>query len=153
MYAMVYRVLLMCLLCLVISVIDAKTYTIPDVLLIVLGIGLLVWDVVNADRHLIIMSAISAIALFGIFFVVFHFAGGLGFGDVKFTAVIGYALGFQKAVLACLLASFAGVLFFLVVFMIKKHSKIEMHSKKIPFAPFLSLGLCSVSSAQVLGVL
>ncbi|GMO42274.1 MAG: hypothetical protein Ta2F_18270 [Termitinemataceae bacterium] len=39
--------------------------------------------------------------LFGTFFMVFHFFRGLGFGDVKYAAVIGYTLGFQNAIFAC----------------------------------------------------
>jgi prepilin signal peptidase PulO-like enzyme (type II secretory pathway) len=148
-----YRVSFVCLLCLVISVIDVKTYTIPDVLLLILGAGLLVWDIFNSNRFMILSSTISALALFCVFFAVFHFAGGLGFGDVKFAALIGYALGFQKAVLACLFASLAGIIFFGVVFIITKQGKCERCRKKIPFAPFLSSGFCSVLGAQTLGVL
>jgi prepilin signal peptidase PulO-like enzyme (type II secretory pathway) len=99
------------------------------------------------------LTAVSAAALFCIFFAVFSFAGGLGFGDVKFVSLICYALGFQKAVLACLLASLAGILFFGIVFAAKKKSKDERRRTKIPFAPFLSAGFCSVLGAQALEVL
>jgi prepilin signal peptidase PulO-like enzyme (type II secretory pathway) len=135
-------------LCLIISVVDAKTYTIPDGLLVVLGVGLVAWDIVNSNRYMMLSSAISALALFCIFFAVFHFMGGLGFGDVKFAGLIGYALGFQKAALACLFASLAGILFFGVLFLITR----ERRRAKIPFAPFLSSGFCAVLGAQVLGV-
>jgi prepilin signal peptidase PulO-like enzyme (type II secretory pathway) len=126
-------------------VVDAKTYTIPDALLLILGAGLLGWDIAAANRIMIFSSAISALVLFCIFFALFHFVGGLGFGDVKFTALIGYGLGFQKAVAACLIASLAGIIFLGVFYRGKRRTK-------IPFAPFLSLGFCSVLGAQVLGV-
>ena len=58
---------------------------------------------------------------------------GLGGGDVKFAAVMGLFLGWQKLILAVLIASVTASVVMLIA---KRHSE----DKEFPFAPFLTSG-------------
>lgn len=126
-----------------ISICDIISFRIPNILLAGMVLTLTGIDVINHSYFLLFISFVSAIVLFALFFLIFRFIGGLGFGDVKYAAVIGYALGFQKALYACLAASLMGILFFAVFYFIAPHNKktVFKREQKIPFGPFLSFGL------------
>lgn len=59
---------------------------------------------------------------------------GLGFGDAKMAAVLGYSAGFYKASLSLILACAAGLMFFIAA------NSAKRTVKKIPFAPFVAVG-------------
>ena len=59
---------------------------------------------------------------------------GLGMGDVKLAAIIGYSAGFFKTSVVFIFACVIGLVFFLLVYFLKKQIK------KIPFAPFVTVG-------------
>ena len=61
---------------------------------------------------------------------------GLGFGDVKYAAAAGLLLGWQKFILAMLIASVAGAVIMSVSNRIQKASKRTEH----PFGPYLAVG-------------
>jgi len=84
---------------------------------------------------------IGFLAGFGVF-AIFAIAGekifkreALGGGDIKLAAVMGLYLGWQKLILAVLVASFVGSVVLIVVSKVKKDEGGEY-----PFVPFLSLG-------------
>ncbi len=126
-----------------ISIIDIVSYKIPNILLAGLYLVLIAIDLVNHSHRSLLTSLISSIALFVLFFLIFKFLRGMGFGDVKYAGVIGYALGFPKALYACLIASLIGILFFIVFHFISQQRKNlnDKRERKIPFGPFLSFGL------------
>lgn len=62
--------------------------------------------------------------------------GGMGGGDIKLFAVIGFALGTQLVLLAFFLASLAGALFGAFGLLIGKFKRGDY----IPFGPFISVG-------------
>ncbi|MBR2938098.1 MAG: prepilin peptidase [Oscillospiraceae bacterium] len=61
---------------------------------------------------------------------------GLGFGDVKYAAAAGLLLGWQKFILAMLLASVAGAVVMTVLNRVQKADKQTEH----PFGPYLAAG-------------
>lgn len=61
---------------------------------------------------------------------------GLGFGDVKYAAAAGLLLGWQKFILAMLMASVAGAVVMTVLNRVQKADKQTEH----PFGPYLAAG-------------
>jgi len=61
---------------------------------------------------------------------------GLGFGDVKYAAAAGLLLGWQKFILAMLMASVAGAIIMTVLNRVQKADKQTEH----PFGPYLAAG-------------
>jgi prepilin signal peptidase PulO-like enzyme (type II secretory pathway) len=74
----------------------------------------------------------------------------LGFGDVKYIAVIGFFLGFAQGLSAVILSFWIGAVFSLTALFLKKivsgtnlpllKNNLTIKSE-IPFGPFLSLGI------------
>lgn len=62
--------------------------------------------------------------------------GGMGFGDVKLTAVIGLFLGLKWVAMGLVLAFLAGGLYSAVLLLMRRAGRKSM----IPFGPFLALG-------------
>ena len=73
---------------------------------------------------------------FILYSAVFHFTKGLGFGDVKYAALLGYILGPEKLVIAFLITAFLGIIIYLAGIYIFRMEK----TTRIPYAPFLSAG-------------
>ncbi len=128
---MIFPLIVLAVFCLLISYIDFRKYIIPDTLLVILLSLLLSYDILLM-RSRIYMAFAAAVISFFMFFCIYRMYGGLGFGDVKFSAVLGYALGIPLLFVAFVLSSFLGIVYAAVC---KKAKK-----TKIPFAPFLSLG-------------
>ena len=140
--ALVYRgdwltVALYCLLfsmLLVLSVIDWRTFTIPNginLTIFILGVVRLATDLTNWKLYLIGMLSVSLV------FLLLHVVtggNGLGMGDVKLVAAAGLLLGWPKMVLAVLAGSLSGAII---------HS-LRMRkgtSNKLAFGPYLAAGL------------
>jgi prepilin signal peptidase PulO-like enzyme (type II secretory pathway) len=131
---------------LLISVIDAKTYRIPDLLLISF---LSVMIILNLDKDYAfhIYRFFSGAVCFFLFFFIFRITGGLGYGDVKYAAVLGYALGIESVCLVFLLSSGCGAVLYLV-------GNFALHWDKhtrLPFAPLLGLSSTLVAIGTVTG--
>lgn len=129
MFAIIYKSVFFIYL-LLLSIIDCKTYTINSSLLFLCFLSLLLTDIFFA-KILPVEHFIAALILFVLFYIVYKYKKGLGLGDVKLAALIGYYAGLYKGIFSC----FAGCIFALIFFAIKKNKY-----DKIPFAPFLSLG-------------
>jgi prepilin signal peptidase PulO-like enzyme (type II secretory pathway) len=129
------RVWIIVLFCLVIGVFDAKTYRIPDLLLVFLGILMVLFDI---DQDIVVLQEHLAcfLLLFVLFGSIYYFSGGLGFGDVKYAAVLGYAMGLFAMITMILLSAFLCILVYIVGLKIFHWNK----TVKLPFAPFLSAG-------------
>lgn len=129
-----------------ILIIDIKYLIIPDVCLLVLFFGLMMIDFFFCKEK-IFYYFISALVAFFIFFIVYLITKkGMGLGDVKYSFVIGYFLGIEKWIFAILLACICGIILFCVGIHLFKWTKI----KKLPFAPFLSVGSLAIGVCNFL---
>src|SRR5699024_6199842 len=63
--------------------------------------------------------------------------GGMGAGDMKFLAVIGFLTGTKIALLGFMFAILLGGLYGIYLLIIKRKNK----SNYIPFGPFISIGI------------
>lgn len=134
--------------CVLISVIDARTYIIPDTLLFILALLFFIPDIL-LDRSHIPMRLIQGSALFLLFAVIYRLTGGLGFGDVKMIGILGYGFGFLPTVMICLCASMSALLFCTTTYVISKDkNKDNLLLQKIPFAPFLTIGTAAIFFVQ-----
>ena len=119
---------------LVLTVIDWRTYTIPNginLVIFLLGVVRLLTDLGNWKLYVIGMLSVSAV------FLLLHIltgGNGLGMGDVKLVASAGLLLGWPKMILAVLVGSLAGALIHSV--RMKKGA-----SNKLAFGPYLAAGI------------
>ncbi len=77
-------------------------------------------------------------------FMIFYFGSikilkkeGLGFGDVKLAAAAGLLLGWQRFILAMLIASISAS----VVLLLLKAFRKDENGREYPFAPFITVGM------------
>lgn len=114
-----------------ISYMDIRYRRIPNATILVTTIFLLVSDIYFSPT-LVIPSLLRAACFFFMFNVIFLLKSGLGYGDVKYIALLAYALPFHHVIFTCLTASLTGLLFMAVS---------RSYHKGIPFVPFLTIGL------------
>ena len=121
-------------LLLVLSVIDWRTYTIPNginLAIFLLGVARVVTDPANWLSYLIGLFSVSLV------FLLLHVltgGQGLGMGDVKLVAAAGLMLGWQKMLLAVLVGSLAGAL-------IHSARMKRGADRKLAFGPYLAGGI------------
>jgi leader peptidase (prepilin peptidase)/N-methyltransferase len=112
---------------------------IPDQILFVLLVIVTVYNF-TVNPAGIISYALSGFGAF-IFFLLIFLATkgrGMGFGDVKFSFIIGLLVGYPKVIVALYAAFLTGaVISLILVFIGKKHFKRDT----IPFGPFLIIGI------------
>jgi prepilin signal peptidase PulO-like enzyme (type II secretory pathway) len=84
------------------------------------------------DRFLAVSVAV------GIFFAVYYLVNGIGYGDVKYALVLAYAIGLEKLFLTFFFAACGGIIVYVMGFLCFQWKK----TTRIPYAPFLSLGVC-----------
>ncbi|PLR85034.1 prepilin peptidase [Bacillus canaveralius] len=120
----------------IVFITDIKYMIIPDKVLLVFAVIFLLervflpldpwWD-----------SFLGAAVGFGLLLLITVVSkGGMGFGDVKLFAVLGFATGTKVVLLAFFLATLFGAVFGLIGMMAGKLEK----EKPIPFGPFIGLG-------------
>ncbi len=121
-----------------IATVDAKTYTIPGQL-----VGVLIFLSLHPAYLRLTgessWNAFSGALVLGGFFliVVLLFPGGFGGGDIKFAAALGLLSGFELSLVVLESSLVAGALYGIVYAMAtEKGLRI-----KIPFGPFLTIGL------------
>jgi prepilin signal peptidase PulO-like enzyme (type II secretory pathway) len=116
----------------VIGIIDIRTLRIPDTLLVGLLLALFVFDR-GTNPDILLDQGLAGIADLLLFAAIYYFVGGIGFGDVKYAGIIGYALGTTKTCGALFLASLGGLIVFGIG--VVRHWR---RNTKLPFAPFLA---------------
>jgi prepilin signal peptidase PulO-like enzyme (type II secretory pathway) len=123
------------LLALYASYVDIRTYKIPDICtysgLMLIAAQRLVW---NQDSFFNALS--TAVLSFVVFFLIRRTTKGLGFGDVKYAALIGMYCGSPAIFVAFFAASCSGIAVALLLMAVQKLDRYT----PIPFAPFLSFG-------------
>lgn len=118
--------------------IDAKHHIIPDSILITLLCATLLMHIINgADLTQYIITGIISFIFFLILYLITK-SKGIGFGDVKFSFVIGFMLGFPEAIVAFYAAFLTGAIISIILILIgKKKAK----GSVIAFGPFLIIGV------------
>ena len=119
---------------LIISAVDFKTKMIYDKILLPMMLAGIFFDV----KGLLIPldeGIFNAALGFFVMWTVFKISrGGLGGGDVKFSAVLGFWLG-DKLFSAILIASISAAIVGIIIFLRTRNAKFEL-----PFGPFLGIG-------------
>ena len=127
-YCVLYSMLM------VLSVIDWRTYIIPNginLVIFLLGIVRVLTDLHNWLGYLIGMLAVSLV------FLGLHVAtggNGLGMGDVKLVAAAGLLIGWRNMLLAVIIGSLSGA----VIHSIRMKGGV---GKKLAFGPYLAAGI------------
>ena len=78
----------------------------------------------------------TAVLSFLLFGAVWYCTKGIGLGDIKYAALLGYLLGPDKLVYAFVATALFGIIVYLIGILLFHWPK----TKKIPYAPFLSAG-------------
>jgi prepilin signal peptidase PulO-like enzyme (type II secretory pathway) len=129
------RLLIFSVFALIITVIDIRSFRIPD-LLVFPCYGILLIIKLAADPAGL-PAALAASCLCGLlFYIIRRIAGGLGIGDIKYAALIGLFCGLPWACIAFLAAAILGLLAVLVLKLAGKFTP----GQPVPFGPFLSIG-------------
>ena len=128
------------------TVIDIKSFRIPDILS--LG-GLFTLMALDGVFHTgnVFTEGLAACGAFLLFLIIRNLTGGMGFGDVKYAAFLGMYTGPRYFFVASACAACCGLLFACL-------SGMSMHKgadDKIPFAPFLTVGGCCVAALRIIG--
>lgn len=91
------------------------------------------------DTSYILNYFLSGIVVFSLFFLLFLVTRGrgIGFGDVVFSILMGYVLGFPKIILGVYIAFLTGAFVSLILVLAKKK---KLKGGIIPFGPFLVFG-------------
>ena len=117
----------------VVSLFDFKQGRIPNLITLIFFLVALLTDVFT-DPYKIPLKLSCAAFFFLLFYATALFSKGLGLGDVKLAAVVGYCAGFFKTSISLILACMIGIIFFMIRRVYGK--KIE----RVPFAPFVAMG-------------
>lgn len=116
-----------------ISFFDLREGRIPN--LITLGFfSLLVIADIFSSTSEIPMRLACSVFFFTMFLIATATTKGMGMGDIKLAAAISYCLGFFKTLCTFIIASLAGIIFFITLRFFNKKTN------KIPFAPFTAAG-------------
>lgn len=125
---------------LVISVIDYYHQIIPDSLVAVIFIAAVLYKVALKYTYNIPLNLVdSIIGLFGagLLFILIAVVsnGGMGGGDIKLIAALGFILGWQQTILSILLSFVIGAIISIFLLL----SKTKGRKDAIPFGPFINI--------------
>jgi prepilin signal peptidase PulO-like enzyme (type II secretory pathway) len=130
-----FNVFILISISILIAFIDIRTMTIPDVFIAVFFILSIYSVIVKSDlKDNFFGFCIMAVAFLLILLI---FPGSFGGGDLKYAAAIGFFLGVDLSIIALETSLISGALFGLIYSTVKKTGL----RIKIPFAPFLTIGL------------
>lgn len=123
----------------VILLTDVKYFIIPDAAQFVLFVTtFILFLVLEAPADFVVYRLFSAAMVMLPLLLIYLITKGkgMGFGDVKFTLVMGFMLGIRSGLMALYVAFIAGAIISLVSIVLRKN---KMKSR-IPFGPFLVFG-------------
>ena len=129
------HLIVMICFCIVIAAIDFKKYRIPDILLLSFALVMIIIEGRQPFESLVVrlLTAAFSFLLFG---AVWYYTRGIGLGDVKYAALLGYLLGVDRIVQAFIITAILGMIVYFAGIKLFNWQK----TKKIPYAPFLSAG-------------
>lgn len=119
------------------SFLDIKFRRVPDALVFCLFVTIFCSDIAFSF-YSIPAYFLSAFLVFLILFFVAFLTHGLGIGDVKLAAILGFCFGFWRVLIAMILACLLGICAFFIFRIRKKNIR------NLPFVPFLTFG-CTFS--------
>jgi prepilin signal peptidase PulO-like enzyme (type II secretory pathway) len=123
-----------------ISFIDIRSYRIPDVLCALCFAALFIYCWFE-KRFALPAALFTGLASALVFWLIRWKTRGLGMGDVKFAALIGFFCGFPGIFAAFFIAAISALLTVLTLpFFFPATERGSVRLVRIPFAPFLSLG-------------
>ena len=139
---------------LVATVIDWRTMEIPDSMWVTVLIGGIITYIDELvaegfDLDCLIERVIGFFAASGVLFLLAVITkGGMGGGDIKLMAAVGFLLGWKVVLLTLVMGGFIGTLY-LVFLAIKNKGKVP---RKVPFGPHLSLAtvICMFVGSNIL---
>jgi leader peptidase (prepilin peptidase)/N-methyltransferase len=115
--------------------VDFKTHRIPNLFLLVLSAALFGIDILF-NHKFITVNLLAGACAFGFFYIVFWLHGGLGYGDVKYSGVIGYFLGPELIAQGLLYAVMLGLAWWCLGRLIFRWGI----KRRFPFGPWLGCG-------------
>ena len=144
-YGFTIKTALLCMLfsiVIIITFIDIDVQIIPNDLLILglipVSIYVILLGLDNIMGHILGAMGLSAIFfLIGYLGKIFYKEESMGMGDVKYSFLIGLLLGWKSGLLALGISFLFAALFIVIIFIQKKLKS----RQKIPFGPFMSIGL------------
>ena len=143
----IFNLLIILIISLVCSFQDIK-YKLISNWIIFTGSGLMLACNFIFQRDSLLVSLFSSIFMLLIFLLArIRLVGKLGWGDIYFSVFIGLSLPFLYSMLAILIATITAFMYILLISIINnckyKNKKIgdQLLLIKIPFIPFLSIGL------------
>lgn len=119
---------------LVLSIIDWRTFTIPNGINLTIFILGLVRLVTDLDNWLLYVVGMLSVSLVFLLLNVLTGGNGLGMGDVKLVGAAGLLLGWQNMLLAVVIGSVSGA----VIHSIRMRGG---EGKKLAFGPYLAAGI------------
>ena len=125
-----------------IAIVDFRVKRIPNILLLVLAGALLCIDFL-LEKDAMPYRLLTGFGAYLLFYSVYRFRGGLGFGDVKFAGVIGYFLGPWCVINGLLYGVLLGLMYWFFGNLIFHWGK----GHRFAFGPWLSCG--AVAAALV----
>lgn len=123
-------------LCIVISWVDLNQCLIPDSLTLLLLLAGLVYHFIGGDLSLVNRGIGMAGGFLALFLLVLLSRGGLGGGDVKLMAAMGFWLGFPAVFYALFLGALLGSIAGTILIILGRKQRKDY----IPFGPFLVMG-------------
>lgn len=118
----IFRLCFFIIVALAVAVHDMRTYRIPDFYLILSLSFFVGFDLLFSPYDFVSHLTGFLAGGFFLFFIYILTKEGLGLGDVKYSAVIGYFLGIFFWAGALFTASICGISFFIILHIIKKTS-------------------------------
>lgn len=147
--------------CLIITIVDIRTFIIPDriskggiilgLIYAVIGWAVLEWGGFKLSYYVSLTDSLIGFTVGGGFLmflgkvseVIFKKPDGMGGGDVKLLAAMGAWAGWKPVIITVLIASFVGASFGLagiITDCLQKHKSYKPMTHHIPFGPYLCLG-------------
>ena len=135
------KALVIIAVCVVVFVIDLEHYLILDKVVYTaascVGVLLIIQSFLLGSFSPLISGILAAVGPFVVFWIIWYISTGswMGYGDVKFVALMGLMLGWPGIIVALFLAFILGAIFGLTLILIGK----KKLSSRLPFGTFLSL--------------
>ena len=114
------------------AIVDIKKRIIPNTLVIIMFVLSILH---NKNVEFIIFGVIAAVLPILLVHLLTKKQNGIGFGDVKLSAVVGAFLGIEVVMVTLLISSVLGAIYAIILHVFKKQ-------QEIPFAPFMFMGVC-----------
>ncbi len=140
------QLLVFLLFALPLSVIDARSFRLPDALTLG-GFAALALTTMVLDPRAVPGSLLAAGLAGVLFWTLRKTMGGLGLGDVKYAALVGFFTGPRGLSPALAVAAATGILYALAARAVRGRSLRE----RIPFGPFLTFGALASFALEAWG--